>query len=259
MRVWFTIVVIAVGVLLGGLAGGAVFNSLFFHRFLVNTHDARLLTVALDVRDVFARAVALGLPLNQFDGGKQVLDEARRFDPAITEIQIFQVGAAGFVSLGLGGAVAERPLPAEWHRAMLRAPEARHWQVDGPVGFGVLVPVNNSFGTTIGLMAFLQSRDVVVQPQHRFDLFLAAVALGGGLLGGVVLLLVLPLVVRAGLARLRPWAAHVDALIAAAETPDAPLPEQPAVGMAVLDEILAEPLARLRAELAERRTSGAAP
>lgn len=260
MRVWLAILVIAVGVLLGGLAGGAVFNSMFFHRFLVNTHDARLLTVAFDVRDVFARTVALGLPLPQFDGADAVLDEARRFDPAITEIRVFHATPEGFVDLAMGGAPGGAALPDDWARAMRRAPEARFWQVDGAAGFGVLVPVNNTFGTTVGLMAFLQARAVVAQSQLRFDRFVAAVTLGGGAVGAVLLLMVLPLVVRRRLARLRPWASEVDLVIAAAADPARPVPPPvPTRGGDMLDDILAEPMAGVLDDLARRQAVGTAP
>lgn len=254
MRVWLAIVLIAVGVLVGGLAGGAVFNSLFFHRFLVNTHDERLLSVALDVRDVFARATSLGLSLSQFDGGEQVLAEARRFDPAITEIRVYHATGGGFASLAMGGAVAGQPLPAQWTAAMRRAPEARAWQVDDAAGFGVLVPVNSTFGTTIGLMAFLQDRQVVAQPQLRFDRFVALVALGGGAAGGILLLAVLPWVVRRGLSRLGLWAAQVDGLVAAAGVAAAvPPPLSPAPRPDILEQVVARPLAALRDEMAAGR------
>ncbi|NFV80652.1 hypothetical protein [Magnetospirillum aberrantis] len=257
MRLWLAIVLIAVGVLVGGLAGGAVFNSLFFHRFLVNTHDERLLSVAFDVRDVFARAAGLGLPLAQFDGGEQVLAEARHFDPLITEILVFHPTPGGFATLALGGVQAGRPLPVNWAAALRRDASARHWQVDGPEGFGVLVPVNGTFGTTIGLLAFLQDRKVVAEPLWRFDRFVAVVALGGGAAGALVLLLLLPWVVRRNLSRLGTWAITAEHLTVAAQG-GAPLSSVPmsrgpvASADDIVGLVVAQPLADLRDELAAR-------
>jgi len=209
------IVVTAVGVLLGALGAGALFNSLFFQRFLVNIADARLLAVAQDTRDVFARSVALGLPLNQFEGGALVVEQARRVDPAITGVRIFQVGQGGFTSLGLGGDAAGAPLPEGWAQAMNRAPAATFWPVEDDSGFGVLVPIHSSFGKVVGLTAILQARSALAASKARFDVFLGGIAVAIGLPAALGLALAMAALTRPGLARLPQWAAHAEGRAAA--------------------------------------------
>lgn len=227
-------------VLLGSLGIGAVANSLFFHRFLVNASDSRLLAAAIDVRDVFARAASLGLPLAQFQGGEQVLAETRRADPALRRIVAFESAGDHFHTLALAGARAGEDLPAGWARAMRRAPAASHWQIDDPDGFGVLVPIRSGFGATIGLIALVQSRAVLDQPQDEFDSFLLRQAGAVALPVMLALALLVGWLLRPLAARLPLWRAHLDALLAGRTPP----PPPPAAGD-LLDGLLRPALARL--------------
>ncbi|MEO0034738.1 MAG: hypothetical protein RLZZ501_761 [Pseudomonadota bacterium] len=227
-------------VLLGSLGIGAVANSLFFHRFLVNASDSRLLAAAIDVRDVFARAASLGLPLAQFQGGEQVLAETRRADPALRRIVAFESAGDHFHTLALAGAAAGEDLPAGWARAIHRAPAASHWQIDDPDGFGVLVPIRSGFGATIGLIALVQSRAVLEQPQDTFDSFLLRQAGAVALPTMLALALLVGWLLRPLAARLPLWRAHLDALLAGRTEP----PPPPRTGD-LLDGLLRPALARL--------------
>ncbi|MGC2854640.1 hypothetical protein ACM64Y_04125 [Novispirillum sp. DQ9] len=245
------IVLTVVAVLLAGLALLAAFNSLYFDKFLTATQESRLLAVAVDARDALGRAVGLGLPLAQFEGRRTVLNDIRAGDRAIVATVLYEAQGTGFREID--GATA---LPEPWAAAMRRAPQAEWWAIRDDRGFGVMVPVTNSFNTRVGLLAVLQSPAVLAGPRARFDEFLAAMTLmvagpAALALAGLALWLVGPT-----LARLPVWSAHARALAAAAETgtppPDPPPPAASAAGR-LIDALVAEPLALLRQEIAARR------
>lgn len=247
------IVLTVVAVLLAGLALLAAFNSLYFGRFLTTTQESRLLAVAVDARDALNRAVGLGLPLAQFEGRRRVLDDMRAGDRAITATVLYEVTGGGFREIGGAGAA----LPDAWAAAMRRAPGAAWWPIADDRGFGVLVPVTNSFDTRVGLLAVLQAPGVLAGPRARFDDFLAGLTLmvagpAALVLAGLALAVVAPT-----LGRLPAWSAHVRALRAAAED-GAPLPDPPpparTAGGRLIDALVAEPLALLRRDIAARRS-----
>lgn len=205
------IVLTTLGVLVGALCAGAAFNSLFFRRFLSGIAEGRLLAVAVDTRDAFARSVALGLPLAQFEGVAQLAEQARRADPAIVAIHVYQSGPADFTALSLdetGG--AGTPLPPDWAQAVRRNPQAAWWSIESPAGIGVLIPVTSAFGTTIGLVAMLQDRSVTAAPQHRFDLHLAGLAALVGLPAALGLVVLMRRLTGSALGNLPGWLAHVE-------------------------------------------------
>jgi len=197
-------------VLLGSLGIGACANSLFFHRLLINSYDARLLAIALDARDVFTRAASLGLPLGQVQGGDAVLRDARNADPSLLKAIAYEAREAHFIALS----GADTELPPAWARTLRRAPAADHWQITEPGGFGVLVPIRTPFGTPLGLIALVQSDRVLERPQQDFNAFLwrqAALVAVPILLGlaGLVAWILSPLE-----RRIPVWIAHFDALLA---------------------------------------------
>lgn len=246
------IIFTVVAVLLASLTILGAFNSLYFHKFLTTTQDTRLLAVALDAHDVLGRAVALGLPLGQFEGRRQVLADVLANDDTVVAATLYEARSSGFAEID-GGA----SLPDAWATAMRRSPQAAWWPVRDARGFGVLVPVTNSFDTRVGLLALLQSPAVLDAPRARFDGFLAGMTV---LVAGPAALLLAVLVfvlVRPTVARLPVWSAHAAALRAAAETgtalPDPPAPATTAGGR-LIDALVAEPLALLRVEIAAKGT-----
>ena len=221
-------------VLLGSLGIGAGANSLFFHRLLINSYDARLLAIALDARDVFTRAASLGLPLGQVQGGDAVLRDARAADPSLRKAIAYEARAAHFIALS----GADTELPPAWARTLRRAPAADHWQITEPGGFGVLVPIRTPFGTPLGLIALIQSDRVLERPQQDFNAFLwrqAALVAVPILLGlaGLVVWILSPLE-----RRIPVWIAHFDALLAGHPTalppPDRKDPLDPLIRSALL-------------------------
>ncbi|MFA7430887.1 MAG: hypothetical protein WCZ23_12075 [Rhodospirillaceae bacterium] len=246
------IILTVVAVLLVSLTILAAFNSLYFHKFLVNTQDTRLLAVALDARDALGRAVALGLPLGQFDGRHQVIEAARAGDGGVVGAALFEARGGGFVNIDAG-----TPLPEDWATAMRRSPAAEWWSVRDAQGFGVLVPVTNSFDTRVGVLALLQSSAVLDAPARSFNETLIGMTL---LVAGPAALILAALVfvlVRPTVARLPVWSAHASALQAAAEA-GAPLPDPPppaaTAGGRLIDALVAEPMGLLRADIRDGRT-----
>ncbi len=241
------IIFTVVAVLLASLTILGAFNSLYFHKFLTTTQDTRLLAVALDARDMLGRAVALGLPLAQFEGRRQVIAEARANDGAIVAITLYEARGTEYAAIDGG-----TPLPDAWATAMRRSPQAEWWPVRDARGFGVLVPVTNSFDTRVGLLALLQSPAVLEAPRARFDGYLAGMTVLVAGPAALLLALLAFVLVRPTVARLPVWSAHAAALRAAAEA-GAPLPDPPAPattpGGRLIDALVAEPLALLRVEI----------
>ncbi len=247
MRVKLAVVVSAVGVLVGSALAIGALNSLYFRSFLIDTYDARLLATATSVRDVYAEALALGVSIGSFAGGQRVVDETLASNRDIEEIAVYESQGAQYVALPRPGVGLGEPLPTAWARAMQREPGAQFWPISDQRGFGVLVPIANTFNKTVGLIAFIQDARVIERPRQQFDRFL----LESGLWITVPLaILLVPLAIWAvlPLVRLLPsWGRYAEEFAASVAAGRAP-PEPPAPqGGDPLGELLAEPYRRLAA------------
>lgn len=239
-------------VLSAGLLVLATLNSLYFQKFLLDTQQARLFALAFDARDALNRAVALGLPLEQFDGRRRILEDLHRVDPGLIRSYLFAAGASGFNDLE---SAAE--LPADWQAAMLRSPRSDGWPINDATGFGVLVPITNSFETQVGVLAVLTATEVLQAPRQGFDRFLFQLSLLVGIPAAILLIFLTYMIIGPPLRRLPVWFQYARALERAARDGSV-LPAEPAPATSasarLMDALVAEPLALLRADLQSRRT-----
>jgi hypothetical protein len=254
MRLKLGVVVSAAGILVGSVLVIAVLNGLYFRSFLIDSADLRLLATATSVRSVFGQALAMGLPLREFDGGKRVIDDVLRTDPDIRAVTIYEPDGDHYAAV-VGSAPARTPLPDAWRRAMARDPAAQSWQITDAEGFGVLVPIFNAFNKISGVAAFIQSPATIVAERQRFDRFIELTSLWVTL---PILLLVIPAAiwaVRPLPALLPRWTRFTGDFARAREarTPPPAPPRQE--GEDCLADILAAPYALLRQQAAESQGS----
>lgn len=160
MRAKTAVIVSLLSVLLGSVLCLGALNKLSFDNFLIETYDGRLLAMATSVRTVYTQALTLGLPLREFEGGRRVVEETAGSDNDVRLVATYDRVGDRFEALH-GTVRPGNPLPESWERAMRRDPAAQFWQIESEDGFGILVPIQDVFEHTAGLIALIYARDQV--------------------------------------------------------------------------------------------------
>jgi len=134
-------------VLLLSVAVTAALNFLKFNQVMEGLEDSRYGFVTRDIGATFEQNLNLGLPLDQIDNARAILERQAELDPAITRIEVFDAEGSVLYTTAGRARVRDRAGPISIDSGP--APSERFTSR----------PIVNDFGQTVGGVAVFWSTD----------------------------------------------------------------------------------------------------
>lgn len=153
----------------------AALNFLKFNQVMQGLEDSRYRFVTRDLKNVFEQNLNLGLPLDQIDNARAILDRQLALDAAIARIEVFTPDADILYAAGR--------LDRDWVTAQLAQPGNA-----GPAPLEIVTsrPIVNDFGLTAGGVAVYRST-LLGEQRDREILRTLVVAVAGAVAAGMLI------------------------------------------------------------------------